>query len=723
MIKSDDIKHLSNVIKAQQVNGQDYIQDVLQPAIKLGDWDELEELDVGYFSNGESFGLICENIWPVKDWFVPDDAIIDRVLDLNFTDGGRIFVRNIANELKSLMLSMLWLPNKRKHSLKTCYDTLTVLRKVANALIKDGQDSFSALTTERIADWITRGDTEINFLKPGFYAAVNKLIVEKVRLSFTLSIAHISETNFNLQLDDNIQAPVMPPRIYNAALTYCEQKINDAYARRDDLANLATKLSHIYDNYYELYADVVFKNGAGDLKYLTKSESTTLFKTEYDRQPNLTNAELVTLLKQMTPTIQLGHVFNAKRANLTFDGKSISLPKARSILSGYLYPSQYTTLTLSGMRIDELHRLHTVQAIETVKIQGQTIHAIRTDTSKITGDTQVKQDEFVTTDLGKRAIEVADCIMKPIRNCAIKEHSNYFFHTYGTLSSFAEPCTKHNLSSVLVAWFSVTFDDELMLNGEDMKYLAVSDPAQIKHELGEKWVWSPHQCRRSLAYYLIGYELLGFPQLKQQFSHFSLAMTRYYARNASRFNRWLKSTTSMPQEIQSERIRQQAEIYLSIYQKMANNDRIGGGRAVEEYKTMSRNDFSDVTERDMLTIEYWENQLLKNKRHLHAVAPGIYCTNTKCSMRIAVSLIDCVDCPNDFVVDAVFAEAKRKEAEVNMYYDIANDELTASNAAAAYKAIFAAERIMKDLSVDFEPVKFPIEVVDLLKLQINIVKI
>ena len=72
--------------------------------------------------------------------------------------------------------------------------------------------------------------------------------------------------------------------------------------------------------------------------------------------------------------------------------------------------------------------------------------------------------------------------------------------------------------------------------------------------------------------------------------------------------------------------------------------------------------------------------------------------------------LDCVDCDNDYVTDAVFAEANRKSAEINMLYDIEHGELTPQSAAESYKKIEAAQRIMSDLDVEYDPVIFPPEV-------------
>ncbi|MGR5488812.1 site-specific integrase, partial [Vibrio alfacsensis] len=89
---------------------------------------------------------------------------------------------------------------------------------------------------------------------------------------------------------------------------------------------------------------------------------------------------------------------------------------------------------------------------------------------------------------------------------------------------------------------------------------------------GSNYEFTPHQLRRSFAYYLIGYELCNYPQLKQQFSHVSMAMTRHYAKNASKFQKIRQKKKTLANEIDEERIDQKARVYLSIYEKLANKE-------------------------------------------------------------------------------------------------------------------------------------------------------
>ncbi|MBF4391032.1 site-specific integrase, partial [Vibrio anguillarum] len=147
------------------------------------------------------------------------------------------------------------------------------------------------------------------------------------------------------------------------------------------------------------------------------------------------------------------------------------------------------------------------------------------------------------------------------------------------------------------------------------------------------------------AYYLIGYELCSFPQLKQQFSHVSMAMTRHYAKNASKFQKLRKKKQNLANAIDEERIDQKARIYLNIYQKLANKERVAGGKGKEFAKNMmktNRNLFKDKVDNEMLSLNYWKKQIRTQNRHIHAVAPGIYCTSTTCGLRTLVNLMECV---------------------------------------------------------------------------------
>ena len=115
----------------------------------------------------------------------------------------------------------------------------------------------------------------------------------------------------------------------------------------------------------------------------------------------------------------------------------------------------------------------------------------------------------------------------------------------------------------------------------------------------------------------------------------------------------------------------------------------------------------------LLTVEYWKERIRTQKDHLHAIAPGMYCTNNACEMRIAIDLTECVSCEFDYIENVVYAESARMNAMIELNMLIEQHDLNASSASLNYMKIKAAERIMNDLEFDYEPYQFTKDIEDM----------
>ncbi|EGQ9299035.1 site-specific integrase [Vibrio parahaemolyticus] len=709
MLKIDDLHRRKTIIRSQQQVGAhtNYLKDVLEPAIARGNWDELEQMPIGFDDNGNPLGSFKDDSWALTNYFYPNKKIKQK--NINFTVDGVVLERNCRNELKCLILKMLWL-SPHSYSLSLCIDAVTFLKKFAVKLLGDGVNSFSHLSFELIDEWIARGVDSIDFRRESTYQFLNKLTIEKNGLPFEVNLkGTLKVSDFNLTKKEKKQHLVAPFRIYSAILSQSTDLIKELYAYRDELRELSLQFVKIP----ELYATYIYKQKK--TIYLQSGDPfAEAFKANFYTLESPTQSDVFDLVREYPPRVYYPWV--QKFANkFNFRGNELNYAEVRVLLKEYTEHCKYLLYVLSGMRNDELHALYWHGGIESTVIEGQEIYILKTNMSKVTGNTQARQDTFVTTEVGKKAFEVLNEIMTPFRRTH-KASEQAFFHSF---ESLFQPLCKESVAGSLITWLQKAFSTELILDVEDMRCLTISDPKQEHFKLGDTFRITPHVLRRSFAYYLIGYELLSFPQLKQQFSHFSLAMTRHYAKNASKFQKWRKSNKkTIYDEVHDERVFQQAQIYQKIYQQLANNERVAGGKGKAFVRKMLSDDkeslFTDRTTNDMLSLAYWENVIRKKKHHLHVVAPGIICTSTNCSMRTAVSLLDCVDCDNDYIVDAVFAESNRKDAEINMYYDIEHNELTSQSASESYKKIIAAQRIMDDLELEYEPVVFPQEVKNLL---------
>lgn len=695
--------------------------DALKPAIERGDRDELESLDIGFTISGESLGKIGDdNAWRHLQPYFEPRAKETRTID--FTLNGKVIERNLKNQLKTLLLKMMWL-SPHDHSFDTLYDALKNLKKVITPLLNEGCNTLSALNFDRLETWALTGFTSIDFERSNIYNGLNRLYTEARGLPFEVNLnKKLTAADFGLSIKEAEQYTVIPQRLYYLGLQRSEALIDEAYALRDELGQLAEYIATYSDKAYEAYAKYLVSDEAirknGNIQwYLAKNKSskkrTLAFQEAFAALHSPSEDEALALIRLHRPEINSGYMdsFHAERKLTIGQWTITNLTEAQSLFKKLNGGCLWGLMARTGMRADEIYHLNTAQGCTTEIIKRQKIHVIHADLAKTTKGSQSKQDEFVTTETGMKAYEVLQALHTPLR----KRHpdSQSFFH------KTKEDCSEINKSQLgkhSQAWFKNAMGEELALTNEDIIDLKISDP-NFSFEVGKDYEFSGHQLRRSFAYYLIGFELCSFPQLKQQFSHVSMAMTRHYAKNASKFQKIRQKKKTLANEIDEERINQKARIYLKIYQKLANKERVAGGKGKEFAKNMAntdRNLFKDKVDNDMLSLNYWKKQIRTQNRHIHAVAPGVYCTSMTCSLRTQVNLMECVDCKNDYIVDAVFAEAKRKEAEIHMLYDIENDELTPQTASESYIKIQAAERIMKDLNIDFEPVIFPDEVKNLL---------
>ncbi|MFH0264763.1 site-specific integrase [Vibrio rumoiensis] len=724
MIKLSDLEHQNKLLKAQQNVGAhtNYLIDVLKPAIERGDWDELEALDIGFTVTGESLGKIADDeAWRNLQPHIEPQA--KKICTLEFTNDSKVIEHNLKNELKALLLKMMWL-SPHNHSFGTLYQALNDLKKVINPLLNEGFNTLSALDFDRLETWVLTGFTNIDFERELIYKGLNRLYREAKGLPFEVNLnKKLNASDFGLTLKEAEQYTVIPQRLYFTGLQKSENVINAAYALRHELEQLADYITTYFEKAYVGYAkylvsDEARRKNGGINWYLAKKNNgckkrTIAFQQAFTALHSPNEKETLALLHLHKPEINNDYIdkFHSER-KLTIGQWAITNPREAlslfKILSGGCL---WGLMARTGMRGDEMYNLNTAQGCTEDIIDRQNIYIIHANLSKTVKGSQSIQDEFVTTEIGMKAYEVLQALHTPLR----KRHpsSQSFFHK--TKEDFSK-VSKGQISKHSIGWFNNAIGEELALTNEDLIDLKVSDP-NLSFELGSNYEFTPHQLRRSFAYYLIGYELCNFPQLKQQFSHVSMAMTRHYAKNASKFQKIRYKKKTLANEIDEERINQKARVYLNIYEKLANKERVAGGKGKEFAKSMTQTDrnlFTDKVDNDMLSLNFWKKHIRNKKRHLHAVAPGIYCTSTTCGLRTLVNLIECVDCKNDYIVDAVFAEAKRKEAEIHMLYDIENNELTPQTASESYIKIQAAERIMNDLGIDYEPVVFPNEVRGLL---------
>ncbi|MFH3829229.1 MULTISPECIES: hypothetical protein [Acinetobacter calcoaceticus/baumannii complex] len=153
----------------------------------------------------------------------------------------------------------------------------------------------------------------------------------------------------------------------------------------------------------------------------------------------------------------------------------------------------------------------------------------------------------------------------------------------------------------------------------------------------------------------------------------------------------------MYSDLEKEKVRQQANLLSNISLKAKLGHNLSGGYG----KLLYQQDFND---RDM-SSKYFEKEIKSGRKHIHAIAPGMYCINRACSMRIGIEFPECVDCDWSIIESTAYAQAVRQES-INILEVLSIEGQLSDDIYEFHKIrIQAAEKIMQSMNLNFEPYK------------------
>ncbi|EHR5321334.1 integrase [Vibrio parahaemolyticus] len=719
MLAFDNPQNLELTLNSMRFIGgyKDYLQEALLPALIRGDWEELDKMVV--YQDELKTILFGEDVWEFNKSAYKGRRKPSMYFSIEREQGENVIVfrqndRLLINQMKCVALSEMWFSGK-EISLTSIVSKVNILRNNITQMEKHGVTSFEELDQEHLEILVDNGCFELS--KKGVFKGMNSLPALKGLLPYKVNFPRLTHKMFNVRADEAEGKLVIPPRIYFKALKEYSDEIAGVYGLRDEIENATEKMLSLYELKLENKL-LRIRNGASYSPRSSYVKQWRLFTQALDNEgvalvDKGKDPRWMKIFTSLHIRVDIRNL--STHFKVRIGGASYGWTAFKRYLSSLNAKAAWLCLALSGMRVDELYMISPVHGAQKKmfdKNGGESdtgkeiIYFLTTRQSKITLNSQTKNDVFVTTETGWKAFYVLNAIHTPYRIRFAEKDSHRMFANM--TSSVSKPVGTNALNKAIRTKFNEDNFD-FVLTAEDIGYLKASDPTQASFKVGDKFHFTPHQTRRSLAYYLIGYELCSFPALKQQLSHLSMAMTRWYARNAYSFEQ-------LYSEIRSERIMQKAEIFARIYQKMANGERIAGGKGQAMITEISREGesyFENGVNKRKLSVDYWIDQLTNGKSHLHAVAPGMYCTNTQCSMRINIDLSECVDCEYDFIENAVYAESSRIDAMRNIELLKEFHELNSSSATKYFMQVKAAEAILDDLEFKHDKYEFSEDVMSL----------
>ncbi|MDW7551503.1 site-specific integrase [Pseudoalteromonas peptidolytica] len=650
-----------------------------------GLWKDLGEEAVSFELDGTPISLFDHDVWDFKPHKIGTELTL-----VNFRFPDCTVPIRLIQELKAVALAYIY-HSRDAYRINSVRSKIDCLKKLAYSLHESGASSFEGLTIETLKGLIKTGAFVIRDVDIGVINSLNDLadfLPFNVNLSERLTLRKL-----NVKQPEKEQHPVIPLRIYMEALNtftieilywhkYKEQleeavlaalKYEMSQARR-----MIQRLRHGRCGFGQLFnnADKKYFEFISELKKhkvpLVDHGKNELWNVIWDK----TNPQLRTDFYEPFPAKTIGNVrFGSHHEVKDFCRRLDS--KCR-----------YLVLCLSGMRSNELLQIAPEYGAQTIELDGLPIYLFHTKQQKITPGYQGQNDVYVTTRNGHLAYDLLNALNRPVRTWLANQGSKVWL--LNGFTQLRKPRSVHRSGNVLssLRWLfsNQKHSFSVDLNSDDIEMLRRSDPEKT-FNIGDKWHLTPHQLRRSLAYYLVGMQLADYPQLKQQFSHYSIAMTMYYARNASSFSK-------MHHDLEKERARQQGQLYSNLTQKAMNGIKLGGGQG----KVM----FSESLSGRDISPEYFEKEIKSGRKHIHALAPGMYCINRMCSMRIGIELSECSDCDWSIVESSAYAQTARVESIKILETVQIQNALSPDIVAFHMVRIQAAEKIMADMGLDFE---------------------
>ncbi len=492
-----DLDRQNAIVTAQNNVGNhtNYLNDVLKPAIETGDWDKFETLDIGFNVTGESLGKIGDNdAWRnLHAFFKPNTT---EKLAIDFMLNRKVMERNLRNQLKALALKMIWISPK-DYSLETIYNTVTVLKKFTLPLLNEGCNSFELLNFDRLESWVLSEFTDIDFEREQIYVALNKLYTEAKGLPFNVYLTKkLAPSDFGLAIKEAKQYMVIPQRLYYLGLQRSEALVNELYPLRDDLGKLSDYIATYPDKIYQDYAKYLTSDGArfesGKIIWClskanrTDKQKAIAFQEAFLALKSPSQTTTFELLYKHKPAIRSDYInhFYSDRTLRVGNRMVTSLGEARSLFTHLNGGCLWALMSRTGMRCDEIFHLHTANGCSKETICKQIIHIILADLSKTNRGSQSTQDEFVTTEVGKKAYEILQALHEPLRK--LHPDSKAFFHKVkGELGAI----TKNGLSHQITDWFESTIEVKLTLTDDDVIDLKVSDP-NLSFNVGDTYKFS-----------------------------------------------------------------------------------------------------------------------------------------------------------------------------------------------------------------------------------------
>ncbi|EAB1843905.1 hypothetical protein EG720_13680 [Salmonella enterica] len=490
---------------------------------------------------------------------------------------------------------------------------------------------------------------------------------------------------------ERAQTLAIPEDIADKLLHFAVNLVDTAWQYREQLGETERR---IQENYKLGEQAVQNKIISGQWKWLTTEEGTPAFRHHFAKEaarfspfnPAEIISELLTDYPDR-PTDANGSWWHLQRGNLT---------SACFVCCA----------AFSGMRESELYEL-TSESYYNAVYSGRTFHFLKGKTHKM-GE---RHTEWVVAPIVQKAVEVMSALTKHLREYLLQDASTARDKELAQclwLSQGQRSTQPKRISCWALRLTNFSKYSGAIVSEKDYAECLRSNPnsqEKIKNHvhIGKHWALSPHQFRRTLAFFTIKNRLGNAIAIKQQFKHLYLQMSEWYCEGG---------IPSRLDEVEADK----------ELQKMI--DTVSNEQITQKYwswfhgtETLSGSHGKDILKiRDDLPIMFrsWEKlyKLVKDKRiTLHGTLHS-YCKNGyDCEMEGVINPAFCIDCStNGSIIDGEQAAWWKSKHNALILYLSENAEISTAVYIHCLTQIHAAEKVMSDFSIEYIPFQPEIEI-------------
>ena len=427
------------------------------------------------------------------------------------------------------------------------------------------------------------------------------------------------------------QFPVIPPKIFSGLLQQLDSFVSDIYSHKEQLFRFLESILE-YENFGRA------RNTQYCLGYSAKNI-----------EPSFKEAsELYDL-------------------NCLFEKYGVySMPTLNKFLNQIQHGCKLQILIYTGMRHGEALSLN-VDALHSAKRTTGKIYKLKGETSKFVG--QKKNVSWVTSEDVVKAYQIVNRLARITgKYIGINEEEvplfitisylcldfRYYYNGLEIITTFSS-CKYKEV-------FELLDSDQFRIRKSDIEHLEKVNPfraweSENAFAMGSVWRFTPHQFRRSLAFYVAQSSHVSLPSLKRQLKHINREMTLYYCH------------TKTPQDEYCveghisgliKREKPEADAIAYIYDVLKSKEPLFGahGKFVERNVKKSAQDVLLKQDRDKLIKQFKNGEIAYKETPL-----GACTTIAPCDKKLFRNITSCISCDRAVIKPSKLERLVDKQAQ------------------------------------------------------------